>query len=98
MSIERKFSADPFTAPRQRVMLLDADPDITEGISSAELEVARHHAVANVIQVDPPTWNPAPIVNASEPGWLGLFQLDGLMLRRVQVGKRRHVSCLDLGT
>jgi CRP/FNR family transcriptional regulator, cyclic AMP receptor protein len=88
MSIERKFAVDPFTTSRQRVVLLDADPDLTQGIPSAELEVARHHAVANVIQVDPPAWNPTTMVSASEPGWLGLFQLDGLMLRRVQVGKR----------
>jgi CRP-like cAMP-binding protein len=41
-----------------------------------------------VLQLDGPSWNPEPIVRASEPGWLGLFQLDGLTLRRVQVGKR----------
>jgi CRP/FNR family transcriptional regulator, cyclic AMP receptor protein len=88
MSIERNFAANPFTAPRQRVVLFDADPDLAEGIPDPELEIARRHAVANVIQVDPPSWNPTPIVSLSEPGWLGLFQLDGLMLRRVQVGKR----------
>src|SRR5690242_6990910 len=88
MSLERNFSRHVLKPTRQRVMLLDADPDLADGIPAAELEVARHHAVANVLQLDPPTWNPAPIVSASEPGWLGLFQLDGLLLRRVQVGKR----------
>ena len=88
MSVARNFSSKAFSPARQRVMLLDADPDLAEGVPPAELEVARHHAVANVIQLEPPTWNPAPVVRASEPGWLGLFQLDGLMLRRVQVGKR----------
>jgi CRP-like cAMP-binding protein len=88
MSIERNFSRNVLTPGRQRVALLDADPDLADGIPAAEIEVARHHAVANVLQLDPPTWNPAPIVRASEPGWLGLLQLDGLMLRRVQVGKR----------
>jgi CRP-like cAMP-binding protein len=77
-----------FSPSRQRVMLLDVDPDLAEGISAEELEVARHHAVARVLQLDGPSWNPEPIVRVSEPGWLGLFQLDGLMLRRVDVGKR----------
>ncbi len=88
MSTERDFSARAFTPTRQRVVLLDADPDLAEGIRPAELDVARRRAVANVIEIDPPAWNPETVVQASEPGWLGLFQLDGLMLRRVRVGKR----------
>jgi CRP-like cAMP-binding protein len=40
------------------------------------------------IQIDGPGWSPEAVVRASAPGWLGLFLLDGLMLRRVRVGKR----------
>jgi CRP/FNR family cyclic AMP-dependent transcriptional regulator len=69
-------------------MLLDVDPDLAEGLPERELEVARHHSVAQVIQLEGPTWDPEPIVRASEPGWLGLYQLDGLMLRKVNVGRR----------
>jgi CRP-like cAMP-binding protein len=69
-------------------MLLDVDPDLAEGLPEHEFEVARHHAAAHVIQLDGPHWDRDPIVRASEPGWLGLYQLDGLMLRKVGVGKR----------
>ncbi|HUA46507.1 MAG TPA: Crp/Fnr family transcriptional regulator [Solirubrobacteraceae bacterium] len=81
--------------PRQRVMLLDADPDLAEGIPGEELELARQHAVARVLQLDGPIWNPEPVIQASEPGSLGLFQLEGLMIRRVRVGKR--LACELLG-
>jgi CRP/FNR family transcriptional regulator, cyclic AMP receptor protein len=74
--------------PQQRVMLLDADPDLAEGIPEDELGLARKCAVSRVIQLEGPSWNPEPVVQASEPGWLGLFHLDGLMMRRVTVGKR----------
>lgn len=73
---------------RQRVMLLDADPDLAEGIADEELEIARRQSAAHVLQLDGPTWNPETIVRVSDAGWLGLFQLDGLLIRRVQVGKR----------
>jgi CRP-like cAMP-binding protein len=73
---------------RQRVILLDFDPDLAEGIPAAELEIARRHSAAHVLQLDGPSWNPDRIVQASDAGWLGLCQLDGLMIRRVKVGKR----------
>ena len=73
---------------RQRILLLDADPDLAEGIPDHELEIARRRSGARVLQLDGPAWNPEPIVAASDAGWLGLFQLDGLILRRVRVGER----------
>jgi CRP/FNR family transcriptional regulator, cyclic AMP receptor protein len=88
VSAERRPSNVLLGVPRQRVVLLDADPDLAEGIPDEELEVARQYAVARVLQLDGPVWNPDPVIQASEPGSLGLFQLDGLMIRRVRVGKR----------
>jgi CRP-like cAMP-binding protein len=88
MSAERNPARSTVPPLRQRVMLLDADPDLAEGLPEHELEVARHHSAAHVIQLDGPTWEREPIVRASEAGWLGLYQLDGLMLRKVNVGKR----------
>jgi len=70
------------------VALLDADPDLATGVPPEELEVARGRAVAAVMEIEPPGWDPAPLVARSESGWLGLFVLDGLLLRRVEVGKR----------
>jgi CRP-like cAMP-binding protein len=88
MSAERRSPITELSLVGQRVVVLDADRDLAEDIPAAELDVARQHSVARVIQVDGSSWNPEPVVGISEPGWLGLFQLDGLMVRRVQVGKR----------
>jgi CRP/FNR family transcriptional regulator, cyclic AMP receptor protein len=74
--------------PRHMVALLDADPDLSVGVPREEMEVARSRAVAAVMELEPPGWDTAPLVQRSEPGWLGLFVLDGLLLRRVEVGKR----------
>lgn len=73
---------------RQWVAVLDEDPDLGAGLSDLEFEAARRRAVAAVVEVDPPAWDPTPIVEQAEPGWLGLFVLDGLLIRRVRVGKR----------
>ena len=70
------------------VALLDADPDLGIGVPPEEAEVARSRAVAAVVELEPPAWDPSPLVARAEPGWLGLFVLDGLLLRRVEVGKR----------
>ncbi|HEY2317536.1 MAG TPA: helix-turn-helix domain-containing protein [Solirubrobacteraceae bacterium] len=74
--------------PRHRVALLDADPDLAAGVPAAEMPLARARAVANVIELEPPIWDTRDLAERAEPGWLGLFVLDGLLLRRVEVGKR----------
>lgn len=70
------------------VALLDVDPDLAIGVPPQEAEVARSRAVAAVAELEPPSWDPAQLVQRSEAGWLGLYVLDGLLLRRVEVGKR----------
>lgn len=74
--------------PRHMVALLDVDPDLAIGVPPQEAELARSRAVAAVAELEPPGWDPAQLVQRSEPGWLGLYVLDGLLLRRVEVGKR----------
>jgi DNA-binding transcriptional ArsR family regulator len=74
--------------PRHLVALLDADPDIGVGVPADEAELARSRAVAAVMELEPPSWDTAPIAARAEAGWLGLFVLDGLLIRRVEVGKR----------
>jgi DNA-binding transcriptional ArsR family regulator len=74
--------------PRQTVALLDADPDLAAGVPEEEMVVARRRAVASVIELEPPRWDTRAITERAEPGWLGLFVLEGLLLRRVEVGKR----------
>jgi CRP-like cAMP-binding protein len=72
----------------QRVLLLEQDGDLAEGVAPEQYDDAARHSAAHVIEVEGPDWDPAAIVQRSELGWLGLFVVDGLMLRRVRVGKR----------
>lgn len=74
--------------PRHTVALLEADPDLGMGVPAEELTLARGRAVANVLDLEPPSWDTRAIAERAEEGWLGLFVLDGLLLRRVEVGKR----------
>jgi CRP/FNR family transcriptional regulator, cyclic AMP receptor protein len=74
--------------PRQTVSLLDADPDLATGVPAQEMILARGRSLAHVIEVEPPSWDAREITAQAELGWLGLFVLDGLLLRRVVVGKR----------
>ncbi len=69
-------------------VLLDEDPDLGAGLPENEFEAARRRSTAAVIEVDPPNWDTSGIRSQAQPGWLGLMMLDGLILRRVQVGKR----------
>lgn len=72
----------------QTVSVLDADRDLATGLPAEELEAARRRAVAAVVEVDPPNWDAEAMALRAQDGWLGLFMIDGLMIRRVTVGKR----------
>jgi CRP-like cAMP-binding protein len=74
--------------PRHMVALLDADPDLAIGVPPEEAQAARSRAVAAVIELEPPGWDTGPIAARAEAGWLGLFVLDGLLIRRVEVSRR----------
>jgi CRP-like cAMP-binding protein len=79
------------------VALLDEDPDLGAGIPPAELEVARRRTIVGTIDVDRPTWDPDEVSSLAEPGWLGLMLLDGLILRRVDVGRRAACELFGRG-
>ncbi|MGZ4246105.1 MAG: helix-turn-helix domain-containing protein, partial [Solirubrobacteraceae bacterium] len=63
-------------------------PDLAIGVPPDEADLARSRAVAAVLELEPPNWDTAELAARAEPGWLGLFVLDGLLLRRVEVGRR----------
>jgi CRP-like cAMP-binding protein len=73
---------------RQIVALLDTDPDLAEGLAEEESEFARRRAVAAVIEMENPAEDLARVREAADDGWLGLFLIEGLMIRAVRVGKR----------
>jgi DNA-binding transcriptional ArsR family regulator len=79
-------SIDP-AAPRW-ASLLDVDPDLADGIPQDAMDEARRRAVASVIELEPPDWDPTEIAAVAGPGWLGLCLLDGLVIREVTVGRR----------
>lgn len=76
---------------RQIISLLDADPDLGSELDDRELALARRGAVAAVMELERPRWDPGAIRQLAGKGWLGLFVLDGLLIRRVTVGKR--IAC-----
>jgi CRP/FNR family transcriptional regulator, cyclic AMP receptor protein len=73
---------------RQTVSVLDADPDLAVGLSEEELDGARRRAMAAIVEIEPPNWDAQAVTRMAQEGWLGLFMIDGLMIRRVAVGKR----------
>jgi hypothetical protein len=73
---------------RHTVALLDADSDLGIGVPPAELEEARRRSITAAFEVPGPTWEPTNVVRAADAGWIGLFILSGLLIRRVTVGKR----------
>lgn len=86
-----------FAAARQRVALLDADPDLGAGLSSHDFEVARRYSVAGTVEIEGHSWDPTAISQAADDGWLGLFVLSGLLMRRVTVGKRAACELFGAG-
>lgn len=77
-----------FDRMRQTVSLLQADPDLAAGVEEQELDDVRRRSVAAVIEIETSGWDPTKISEAAKDGWLGLFLIDGLLIRRVNVGSR----------
>lgn len=73
---------------RDVVSLLDEDPALGEGLGARERPAAERLAVATVLSIDPPVWDVERLSCDSKPGWLGLYVLDGMLLRRVRIGRR----------
>jgi CRP/FNR family cyclic AMP-dependent transcriptional regulator len=70
------------------VKVLGVDPDLATGIDPSELHQATQYALARVMDLRPPDWDPTPIQMASKDSWLGLLVTDGLLLRCVTIGRR----------
>src|SRR5687768_7400518 len=70
-------------APRG-IALLDADPDLASGLSSADLVAARRHVRTATVSVPRGTWDGE---DAQRPD-LGFLVLRGLLIREVNVGDR----------
>jgi hypothetical protein len=76
--------------------LLDVDPDLGEGIPAAEFEGAREHAIAQLLEVDGPHWNPGELPETTR-SWLGLFVATGLLIRQTTVAGRASAELFGAG-
>ena len=85
---------------RSRTMvaaLLNEDPDLAHKLQGPELAAARQRAVARVIRFDRRTWDPTGICAQADDDCIGLFVLEGLLVRRVTVGKRQACELFGPG-
>jgi hypothetical protein len=71
------------------VRLLDADPDLADGVDEAELERAQRQTLATVISVAPGPWSPAGLrgIDGVEGAFAALV-LGGLVARDVALADR----------
>lgn len=88
---------DRLDTPRHTVCLLDVDPDLADAIPPEELDEARRRALAQVLEVDGARWDPEDLSHLSGPGWLGVFVVDGLLVRRVSVAGRTACEIFGVG-
>ena len=77
--------------------LLNEDPDLAHKLEGTELAAARQRAVARVILFDRRTWDPTDICAQADDDCIGLFVLEGLLVRRVTVGKRQACELFGPG-
>jgi CRP/FNR family transcriptional regulator, cyclic AMP receptor protein len=80
--------------PTERALLLEEDPDLGAGLSPRELNAASRLLVAPVMSVTAPRWEP-PELEATTT--FGLLVLDGLLGRRVRIGKGVNTELLSDG-
>jgi CRP-like cAMP-binding protein len=81
---------------RDLVRLLDADPDLGEGLTPDDFERARHHLVAVVVRAAPGRWDAVAALDGAHAS-LGLLILDGLLLRDLDLGRRASTEVLGFG-
>jgi len=78
------------------IRVLEAQPDLAEGLSPEEEADARRHAVAVLESLDPGPWEPSDGY-ALDPAFLGLLLVDGMISRDIELGGRRCSELLGPG-
>ena len=78
------------------IRLLEAHPELAEGLSPEDEAQARRHVVALLDSIQPGAWEPAETYGG-DPSFLGLLVIDGMISRDVQVGGRRCSELLGPG-
>src|SRR5436305_3061523 len=78
------------------VRLLEAQPDLAEGLSPEDEADARRHVVAVLEDVPPGAWDPRTTY-ALDPAFMGLLLIEGTLSRDVELGGRRCSELLGPG-
>src|SRR3954465_8948891 len=76
--------------------LLEAQPDLADGLSPEDEAQARRHVVALLDSVDQGPWEPGARYPA-DPAFFGLLVIDGMISRDVELGGRRCSELLGPG-
>src|SRR3954451_12060331 len=88
---------DPTTERRAvGIRLLEAQPDLAEGLSPEEEADARRHVVAVLEDVPAGPWEPVRGYGL-DPSFIGLLVIDGTLSRDVELGGRRCSELLGAG-
>jgi CRP/FNR family cyclic AMP-dependent transcriptional regulator len=78
------------------IRLLEAQPDLGEGLSPGEEADARRHLVAALEDVPPGPWDPGTR-HSRDPAFMGLLVVEGMLSRDVELGGRRCSELLGPG-
>jgi CRP-like cAMP-binding protein len=78
------------------IRLLEAQPDLADGLSPEDEAQARRHVVALLDGVEPGPWDPSQRY-AEDPSFFGLLVVDGMIARDVELGGRRCSELLGPG-
>ncbi|HWI20996.1 MAG TPA: Crp/Fnr family transcriptional regulator [Baekduia sp.] len=85
------------SVPRQLVSIIDIDPELSAGLDDESLALARRHLAAQpVLLPTGPFEFPAPNGDQAPPA-LGLYLIDGLIARDVELAGRSTTELLGAG-
>jgi CRP-like cAMP-binding protein len=91
-----KEARDPADRKPVGIRLLEAQPDLAEGLEGDQLADARRHVVALLDKVDQGPWEPSARYTL-DPAFFGLLVVDGMIARDVELGGRRCSELLGPG-
>lgn len=84
------------SSTRSRIPLLDADPELAEGLAPAELDVARRSVAVHAVTLETGPWEPLRQEWPVAPT-LGLLVLEGVVTREIVFAGRTTTELLGSG-